>query len=463
MFTSLHIHGLRGFAVEQTLRLAIPNGSLGSGLTVIVGANNAGKSTAIEAFRALGQRQSPSFTQGRRNIAAGDEVKINLVDSEGRTARLSSVRSGSSETNVESDFNPEELSRRLLVLPSRRTFNPYFNKSVTTRDDYMVNIGFPTVRSGGLDQFTYRLFAIEQNRGAFDAVLSKVLDPVPDWSIDQMDSGQYFLKIRSGTAVHSSEGLGEGLVSLLYIVDALYDSRELDLIAIDEPELSLHPALQRRVSSLLLEYSATRQIVIATHSPYMVHLDALPNGATIARAHIKDGGTVFSQLSPETAARVFGLMRNQNNPHILGLNAQEIFFVPDQIVLVEGQEDVVFLERVQESLGVKLDGNIFGWGVGGAENMEHVAHILHELEFAKVVGVLDGNRAELARRLAQRLPKFHFFAIAADDIRTKHAAKEKPGVLGLLDENNLSVREEYKLDTVQKFEAANAYLAATVP
>ena len=310
MFTSLHIHGLRGFAVEQTLRLAIPNGAPGSGLTVIVGANNAGKSTAIEAFRAIGQRENPSFTQGRRNVAAGDEVRIKLVDSEGRIARLSSVHDGSSETNVESNFNPGELSRSLLVLPSRRTFNPYFSKSITTRDEYMVHVGFPTVRSSGLEQFTYRLFAIEKNRETFNAVLSKVLDPVPDWSIDQMDSGQYFLKIHVGAAVHSSEGLGEGLISLLYIVDALYDSKGSDLIAIDEPELSLHPALQRRLSSLLIEYAATRQIVIATHSPYMVHLDALPNGATIARAHIKNGGTVFSQLSSATAARIFGLMRN---------------------------------------------------------------------------------------------------------------------------------------------------------
>jgi predicted ATPase len=29
------------------------------------------------------------------------------------------------------------------------------------------------------------------------------------------------------------------------IVDALYDSEEDDLVVIDEPELSLHPALQR--------------------------------------------------------------------------------------------------------------------------------------------------------------------------------------------------------------------------
>jgi hypothetical protein len=460
MFTSLQILGLRGFATEQRLRLAVPNGSPGSGLTVIVGANNAGKSTAIEAIRALGQRQNPSFTQGRRNVASGDAVSLTLVDTEGRSSRLTSIRAGSSETNLDRDAGVADLSRRLLVLPARRTFTPYFGKSETSRDDYMVHIGFPNVRSDAIDQFTYRLFAIEKNRAAFDAVLQKVLDPVPDWSIDQMDSGQYFVKIRNGTATHSSEGLGEGLVSLLYIVDALYDSTPADLLAIDEPELSLHPALQRRLSSLLVHYSATRQIVIATHSPYMVPLDSLPNGATIARAHLRNGSSILSQLTAATAKRIFGLMRNQNNPHIFGLNAQEIFFAPDNVVLVEGQEDVVFLERVQNSLNVRIAGNLFGWGVGGAENMEAVASVLHELGFSKLVGQLDGNRAALATQLAHRFPGFHFFSIAADDIRTKQATDAKPIVKGLLDDQNAQVRPEYVQDTLAKIAAANAYLAS---
>lgn len=460
MFKSLHIHGLRGFAQEQSLQLAIPNGQPGSGLTVLVGSNNAGKSTAIEAIRALGQRQSPSFTQGRRNVAAGDSVDIRLVDEAEQVIRLRSIRPGSSETLLERPAQHADISKRLLVLPARRAFNPYFSKSETTRDDYMAHMGFPTVRSSALEHFTYRLFAIDRNREAFNNVLAKVLDPVPDWSIDQMDSGQYFLKIRASGATHSSEGLGEGLVSLLYIVDALYDSSESDLIAIDEPELSLHPALQRRLSALVMEYASSRQIVIATHSPYMVSLEALPNGATITRAHIKTGGTALSQLTPATAARIFGLMRNQNNPHILGLNAQEIFFAPDKVVLVEGQEDVVFLERVQQSLGVRLEGNVFGWGVGGAENMERVASVLQELGFSKVAGILDGNRAELAVELASRFPAFHFFSIAADDIRTKRATEARPQVNGLLDQDNRAVREEFKEDTERKFLAANTYFSS---
>lgn len=458
MFKSLHIHGLRGFAEEQSIQLAIPNGKPGSGLTVIVGSNNAGKSTAIEAFRALGQRQTPSFTQGRRNIAAGDSVNIRLVDDADHSVQLSSIHPGSSETVFKKDSELGDLSRRLLVLPSRRSFNPYFGKAETSRDDYMANIGFPTVRSSALDQFTYRLFAIEKNRPAFDEVLRKVVDPAPDWSIDQMDSGQYFLKIRTGSATHSSEGLGEGLVSLLYIVDSLYDSHESDLIAIDEPELSLHPALQRKLSSLMLQYAATRQIVIATHSPYMVNLESLPQGSTIIRAHLKDDKTILSQLSSDTAARIFGLMRNQNNPHIFGLNAQEIFFISDKVVLVEGQEDVVFLERVQKSLDIIIQGNVFGWGVGGAENMERVACVLNELGFSKVVGILDANKSDLAIELSARFPSFHFFSIAANDIRTKRAVEAKPEVVGLLDSNNQEVREVFKTDTIQKITAANTYL-----
>lgn len=153
-------------------------------------------------------------------------------------------------------------------------------------------------------------------------------------------------------------------------------------------------------------------------------------------------------------------MRNQNNPHVLGLNAQEIFFVTDKVVLVEGQEDVVFLEKVQQSLGVQLAGNIFGWGVGGAENMERMATVLRELGFSRVVGILDGNRSALAEKLATAFPDFHFFAIAADDIRTKRVAPAKAAVTGLLDDENRDVRTDLKDKTEQQFLAANAYLTA---
>jgi predicted ATPase len=457
MFKSLEILGLRGFASRQTVNFAIPNGNEGSGLTILVGANNAGKSTAIEALRALNQRAPPSFTQGRRNRLAGDHVELRLTQVDDTSVQLESEQAGTSESKkipAGSDLGISDL----FVLPSRRVFSPQFGKSSANRVDYMQSVGFPPQRTSSLDRFTTRLFEIQKNRARFDAVLAKVLDPVPQWTIDQDDVGNWFLKLTRGDIVHSSEGLGEGLVSLIYIVDALYDSAEGQCIAIDEPELSLHPALQRKLARLLATYAKDRQILLATHSPYFVNLAALAEGAAIARVHLEDGSSRISALSPETAKRLSGLLVDQNNPHVLGLNAQETFFLEDHVILVEGQEDVVFFARVENGLGVTLKGEFFGWGVGGAEKMELIAQILLKLGFKRVAGFLDGNRAELTQALQAKFPTYRFFTLPADDVRTKPARKEYPAVSGLLDDKNANVRAEYLDATKQKFEEANAYL-----
>lgn len=65
--TSISICGLRGFGTKQKLRLAVPNGTLGSGLTMLIGPNNAGKSTVLEALRAFSSEEPKSFTEGKRN------------------------------------------------------------------------------------------------------------------------------------------------------------------------------------------------------------------------------------------------------------------------------------------------------------------------------------------------------------------------------------------------------------
>ncbi len=321
----------------------------------------------------------------------------------------------------------------------------------------MNQMGFPPIRTSALDQFTNRLFSIAKNRGAFDSVLARVVNPVPDWSIDQTDSGQYFLKVKKGNATHSSEGLGEGLVSLIYIIDALYDSQDGDAIAIDEPELSLHPALQRKLSDLLVEYAGTRQIVLSTHSPYFVGLDALANGASVARVHLVEEHSRISQLSDRSGKAISAFLKNENNPHIFGLAAREIFFSDDRVILVEGQEDVIFFKRVEAEVGA-LRGVYFGWGIGGAENMERITTVLEDLGFEKVVGILDGNRAESVPKLSEKFPKYHFLAIPADDVRTKSALPAKAAIPGLLDESNRNIRPDLVDRIRDLFGKANDYL-----
>ena len=108
----------------------------------------------------------------------------------------------------------------------------------------------------------------------------------------------FYLKLIINGCTHSSEGLGDGIWSVFTICDALYDSEQNSTIAIDEPELSLHPAYQKRILQLFKEYAKDRQIIINTHSPCFVDMNSLVNGAYLYRTIKNENGDidVFHQI-----------------------------------------------------------------------------------------------------------------------------------------------------------------------
>jgi len=424
---------------------------------MFVGPNNGGKSTVIEALRALSQKnRAPSFTEGKRNKAADDRVSITAKLAAGHTHTLQTKTTGGSETEWTLSEGAEPLPV-VFALPSRRYFNPYFGKGTWQRESYITNVGLPPQRGAPLDSFSHRLFHALDNRPAFDEVLGQVLDPLPEWTIDQSDQGQYYLKIQAGEAYHNSDGMGEGLVSLFFIVDALHDSQEGDVIVIDEPELSLHPSLQKKLSALLCHYSATRQVVYATHSPYFLNVPALFDGAQVARLSRSRSGCEVFQVETDAVDGLRGLLSNVNNPHIMGLSAREAFFLKDRILLVEGQEDVVVYGGILKQLRISVSGDFFGWGVGGAGNMRAIAVLLKQLGFHRVVGLLDADKADMLPALREKFPEYRFFAIPADDVRTKSARQARAEVKGLTDSKG-TLDPQYEDDFREIVSRAEEYL-----
>lgn len=456
---SLSIKGLRGFATCETLTLARPNGSsVASGLTVLVGPNNGGKSTVVEAFRAITAGGAPSFTEGKRNLAAGDRVELRLNFADGSHHSLTTTAAGGSETRREP---LPGVTPSILVLPSRRYFSVYFSKNTFSRDQFS-HLGLPPIRSHPLNEFGYRLFETvgdDDKLRQFNDVLGRVVRPCPDWTIDQQDSGQYYLKVKSGIAFHNSDGMGEGIVSLFFIINALYDSKPGDVIVIDEPELSLHPMYQRRLAGLLADYAKDRQIVYATHSPYFLPLDAVESGLTISRVYKDaDHRCRIAAVSDSTKHALVRLTADVNNPHVLGLDAREVFFLEDDVLLVEGQEDVVCYRRIANELDVQLPCEFFGWGVGGAEKMETITRLLHELGYQKVAGILDGDKPTIAKRLNTAYPHYKFVCIPMDDVRTKPLRPERAEKPGLLDEH-LKLRADMCAPVRQVFDEIRSYMA----
>lgn len=443
---SIEIHGYRGFGEPETVNFAVPYGERGSGITIIVGPNNAGKSTIIESLKVISRppNNPPSFTEGKRNKKAGDKVSFRIENTDGQQKRLSTIEIGGSETIwTSSEIEPQHS--RIFVLPSRRTFNPYFGKGSQTRTQYINGTDIPPIRGTQLN-FGYRLFEIQKNPEEFNSIIGKILRPIPDWYIEQNDSGQYYLKFRAGDAYHNSDGMGEGLVSLFFIIDSLYDSDEGDIIVIDEPELSLHPYFQKGLRNLLCDFAQNRQIIFATHSPHLIDWYAISSGASIVRVRQKDNRSVIHEMSGDTKRKINGLLRDLNNPHVLGLDASEIFFLEDNVILVEGQEDVIFFPKVLSELALDIKGEFFGWGVGGASKMEIIARILDELGFEKVIGILDKNMSHLKPELENTFPHYSFEVIPADDVRTKPALGSRHSVTGLIDESG-NLREQYKVET----------------
>lgn len=451
------IDGLRGFATPQVFSPSIPDGRIGSGITLLVGPNNSGKSTIVEALAARKPSESATFNVGLRNRRS-DKVRLEYHFEGDAIEVVRSVRAGTSEAVQE---NVNFSSRKVYIVPSRRHFNPYFGKSgASDRESFRSTYTqHAQIRSASLSYFEGRLISAERNHEAFNPVLKKLLPDLLDWSIDQNENDQYYLKFTSASRSHSSAGVGDGIVSAFVILSALYDSHEGETIVIDEPELSLHPQVQRRLCAMICEYARNRQIILATHSPYFVSPDALRNGATICRCWDRNDQVELFSASVNTDSGLQSLLAvDVQKPHVFGLDAREIFFVDDRVVVLEGQEDVVFWDKAAgEEFSHAYP--VYGWGAGGASNVRSVLKLLRSLGYKKVVAVLDNDVPAEVSALKLEFAEFLTLEIPASDIRNKKAVKEREAKEGLLDEKNENVRPEHMLAMSRLLEEASAYMS----
>lgn len=456
MIKKLSISGFRGFGENQTISFAVPDGEKpGSGLTIITGANNSGKTTIVESIRAFNGRQEPTFSEGRRNIQTGGKVELKLVDENDREYKIVSVSSGGSSTERSSSAG--EFSHHIYVLQSRRYVPFEFGKIVTSKEGYIDQaLSIHAQRSGILDQFEYRIFQIDKDREQFDALIKSLLGKDFQWTIEQRDSGSFYIKYTYGNVSHSGEGIGDGIWSIFTICAALYDSADNTTIVIDEPELSIHPALQKKLIKLFIEYSTKRQIILCTHSPYFIDWNAIADGANLIRVTKENINSKCYQIKDESRKILRGIITDLNNPHTLGIEASEVFFMEDGIILVEGQEDVVIYNRISQELGIPFNGVFFGWGAGGAPKIKVFLSLFRDLGYKKVVAIYDGDKREEADQTKREFPQYGFFVIAQDDIRDKKERKIQ-GKSGITYDNG-KLKDEFRDYASSLIKDINNYL-----
>lgn len=146
---------------------------------------------------------------------------------------------------------------------------------------------------------------------------------------------------REGKRVETAD-LSSGEKGILHFIFTIYGfDLENGVIVIDEPELHLHPQIQKEYQAIISEVSAKLdiQFITATHSPLFIGVDTIEQ---VYRFFKIAGHTEIVQPTITAPQRALA--------KILDLtNSAKIFFV-NQVILVEGETDEYFFRFLLDYL-----------------------------------------------------------------------------------------------------------------
>lgn len=229
------------------------------------------------------------------------------------------------------------------------------------------NISIVNLRSGMADRLSS---SMPRSINADDLAVRTSTDPSE--SVLE-DASVYFKHDDTYASItEQSDGIRQ-LISM-----TLFDLAEnaANVVAIDEPEIHLHPQSQRTVAKLLS--GSLNQKIIVTHSPYIVQRFD-PTQIVVVRP---DGTCkqIDSCESPNAA-----LQAHWWHPKMLeALTAR-------YVIVVEGVADQVVVEAAAHAKGILLDkiGAVI-FELGGAEKFPHLHKFLGSNGFeVKVLGLVD--------------------------------------------------------------------------
>lgn len=336
---SVTIEGFRSLRSIQNLEL--PQ------LTVLIGGNGVGKSSFIRFFEMLSWMHKSSnlqefvlrqgggddqFFMGARttpriraeicletakgdndyrfelaHLAAGDKVMVmneayrfsdRSFSSRAKWMALEDVDKESSLSRQE-NATAKTIGRLLRQCSTYQFHDTSTNASIHQRWDITDSV---RLRSDGGNLAAVLLDLRENDTPRYRQLvrqIQRVFPTLDDFVLEPV-AGKVLLRWKSkySDKVFGAHLTSDGSLRLFCLLTllSLPEERLPDVLFFDEPELGLHPHAITLVSEMLKRVAKTRQVFIATQSPYMVDCFDLEN---IIVAEAKDGATTLRNLPKE--------------------------------------------------------------------------------------------------------------------------------------------------------------------
>jgi predicted ATPase len=264
-------------------------------LTVLVGANNSGKSAFLSALN-LVQEQPKSisvsdrwmfddssvpiielFCDGNAKVTVTEETVQQKGGFGGQGAKRGWKASGS--TNL---VTPIRFFGGELLAPSMLSPGVTEKQGVPELDNEVKNV------PAFLDSL------LRKDRTRFDRILSKLRDLIPglrDLHIATPDAGQRRIDLElDNTSSMNADLASYGVRLMIFFVALANHPFPPKLVLLEEPENGVHPKRLKDIVDLLIGLSEAKyashptQVVLTTHSPYLLdYIDISKNRVLVAQ------------------------------------------------------------------------------------------------------------------------------------------------------------------------------------